>query len=542
MWVRNLLFVGLCAAALVAVAAGLYPKPNRDRDLKSGSVPADTHDIDAIVKQVDEAFRRQWDAEQLVPASRAPDLAIARRLSLALLGTIPSLEEIRWLEALPVEQRVSRYLDQILADRRYADYTAERLARAYVGVIDGPFVLYRRRRFVSWLADELHQRRPYDQIVRQLITSNGLWTDKPATNFLTVTVEPDNGKGIDENKLAARVSRAMLGVRIDCAECHDHPFDRWKQDDFQGLAAFFGEAEQQFTGIRDVAGQEFQAQDRHTLESKTVEPRTPFLQNRLPQSGTRRERLAAWITDRENRRFARAAVNRFWAILCGRPLVEPVDDLRDDGAVPPALDLLAEDFAAHDYDVGRLIRVIAGTEVYWLDSRADPDRPGHEITPTHEAAWAAFPITRLRPEQVVGAVLQSASLETLDHESHILARTMRAIQQNDFIKAYGDAGEDELEDQGGTVPQRLVMMNGELIKERTKESLPFNAATRIALLAPNHERAVETAYLTVLTRRPTQEESRHFVTRLAEPGEGGAARLEDLCWTLLNSTEFCWNH
>src|SRR5262249_48076232 len=154
-------------------------------------------------------------------------------------------------------------------------------------------------------------------------------------------------------------------------------------------------------------------------------------------------------------------------------LVEPVDDLFAAGDVPAVLKDLAADFAHHGYDLRRLIKVIAATEVFRLDSAAD-----HEITDAHEKTWAVFPLTRLRPEQVVGSVLQAASLETVDEESHILVQLAFTLGEKDFVKRYGDSGEDEFEARGGTIPQRLLMMNGQIVKEKTKEGL-LNAATRI---------------------------------------------------------------
>ena len=199
-------------------------------------------------------------------------------------------------------------------------------------------------------------------------------------------------------------------------------------------------------------------------------------------------------------------------------------------------------FAAHGFDLRRLIHVIAASEVFQLDSRSDPADPAHQITPQHEALWAAFPITRLRPEQVVGALTQASRLETIGSQSHILVKLKRLADQQGFLDRYGDAGEDELEPHGGTIPQRLLLMNGEIVKEHTRENLLANAATQIAVLASTPQRAVETAFLCVLTRRPTAEEAEHFSARLRH-GEGKmAARMEDLYWALFNSTEFSWNH
>ena len=549
MWLKNLVFVLLCLAGLSALAASLAPvhKQPRDNRLRSAqghaSEGADPSVAPAADK-VDATFLADWTKAGLTPAPQADDLTVARRLSLALLGTVPSLEELRQLESDLPGGRLDRWLETILNDRRCHDYLAERLARTFVGVQDGPFIIYRRRRFVAWLADQLQANRPYNEIEHELITDSGIWTDQPATNFVTVTIKPDQGKGPDEGELAARVSRAFLGVRLDCAECHDHPFQPWKQRDFQGLAAFFGQTKQQgLKGIVDSEG-EYEVENRLTGAKETVAPCVPFQADALPANGTRREKLAAWVTHHNNRAFGRMAANRFWAELFGRPLVEPIDDILSAAVLPAALEILADDFVEHGCDLRRLIRVIASTAVFRLSSGNDPNVPGHEITPEHEVAWAAFPLTRLRPEQVIGGLVQSASLSTIDYESHILVRIGRAGAQNDFIKRYGDLGEEEFAPQGDTIPQRLLMMNGKQLQDRIGQNILANAATHIAMLAPTDEKAVETAYLAVLTRRPTSDEARHFVAELADRADKRSRneRLEDLYWCLLNSTEFSWNH
>src|SRR5262249_30549374 len=201
-------------------------------------------------------------------------------------------------------------------------------------------------------------------------------------------------------------------------------------------------------------------------------------------------------------------VNRVWALLFGRPLAEPVDDLPAAGELHPALSLLADDFAAHGYDLHRLIRTIAATQAFRLDSA------GQGIGEEHEAAWAVFPLTRLRPEQVAGALFQSASLSTLGPQSHWFARLVLYTGRNDFVRRYGDTGEDEFDARTGTIPQRLLLMNGQIVRDQLKDGL-LSASSNIAGLAPNDRKAVEAAYLVVLSRRPTAEESAHFVGRLA---------------------------
>ena len=455
------------------------------------------------------------------------------------------------------EGEFAAWLRTILADRRSADYRAERLARALVGTESGPVILFRRRRFVSWLADQLSANRPYDAIVRHVIADAGIWTDTPATNFITVAIKPDSDEDPDPSKLAARVCRALLGVRLDCAECHDHPFQPWKQRDFQGLAAFFGQTRRSLAGIRDRDG-EYEAENRKTGKREIIPPAVPYQAELLPAAGTRRQRLAAWVTGPHNKAFARAMVNRTWALLFGRGLVSPVDNIpldvntldekvadatSGDAGPPAVLDLLADDFASHGYDLQRLLRVIAATRVFQLESRAEIDGVETAHPLPREDLWTAFPLTRLRPEQMVGSLLQAASLQTIDYQSHIVVRFFRQVREGQFVGRYGDLGGDEFDDRGGTVPQRLLMMNGELTRESTKDNLIGSAATRIAVLAPDDERAIETALLAVLTRRPTPEEARYFSSRLAAASLVNRKELlEDLYWSLLNTTEFAWNH
>ncbi|HZZ77557.1 MAG TPA: DUF1549 domain-containing protein [Gemmataceae bacterium] len=538
MWLRNLFFIGVLLSGIIGVRAALFPPPVPTHVKDFDAAPFEAGDFVTLVKKVDASIEAgiARDGDLLQPARRADDLTIARRLHLALMGTIPSLQEIRQFEAYDGKQRLQWWLEGILRDRRSSDFLAERFARVYVGTEDGPFIVFRRRRFVSWLAEEFANHRPYDQLVRNVIASEGLWTDKPATNFITVTVEQNQKNQPNPERLAARVTRAFLGIRLDCAQCHNHPFEEWKQTDFQGLAAYFGQTHQGFTGIHDGDG-ELRLENRKTGEMQTIEPRVPFRPDLVPAEGTRRQQLATWITHPQNPYFARVTVNRIWALMFGRPMLAKVDDVSSIEEVPAALRLLADDFVAHQYDLRRLIRAIAATQAFQRDSAAD-----HEITEKHEEAWAAFPLTRLRPEQVVGSVQQASSLTTLDADTHILIRVMTLGARNDFITRYGDIGEDEFENRGGTIPQRLLLMNGELVHDRTKEGI-FTAATRIGWQAPDDQAAVRTAYLAVLTREPTPREAAHFQNRLAgTTGNERSRRMEDMVWALINSTEFSWNH
>jgi hypothetical protein len=554
MWRRNLVFIAVLAVAAVALGRMLYPPavPERGRNFD----PAAIHNADFtnVVADVDGLFTASWSENGIEPAPDAPELAVVRRLSLALTGMIPSLQEIRQYETpsrqeLTPADRLQWWLAGTFADPRYGDNMAERLARATVGVDDGPPFVYRRRRFVAWLSDQMMSNRPYDAIVRDLIATNGLTTDKPASNFVVSTLNPANNNLPDRVRLASRTARAFLSVRLDCAQCHDHPFQSWKRDDFAGLAAFYGQVNFGFSGLYEKHDAEYEIDDRKTSTKKVIAPSVPVRPDLLPTEGNRRQQLAAWITHKENPWFARATVNRIWALLFGQPLVDPVDDIgtaldqidadhltaqiRLQRAV---LDRLAQDFVAHDFDLQRLIKVIVALRVFRLDSAAP-----HKLTDEHIRLYAGFPLTRLRPDQVARSFLQACSLTTVDRESNLLVRFVFASQRNTFVERYGDSGADEFDDHAGTIPQRLMMMNDPLIHERTREEF-LNSSSRIAKLAQDDPKAIEVAYLAALTRPPSPEERDHFVKRLASRQKERAAALEDLFWMLLNSTEFAWNH
>lgn len=553
MWKKNLTFALLVLGGLAVAVSMLPGSTRRSPRQKLDLVPRD-RELDRQVVRLNQSFYEMWALEPAPPANRADDLTLIRRVSLALCGTIPSLEEIRALEATNPEDPLRWWLEGTLADRRHADYLAERLGRTFVGIKDGPFLVYRRRRFMAWLSDQILQNKPYDHVVSSLIADTGLWTDAPSTNFLTVTLKPEERAHPDAMELAARVSRTFLAVRMDCAQCHDHPFDRWKQEDFHGLAAFFSQVKQGFNGIQDDEG-EYEFDHHASGQRQVLAPQVPFHRNDITTSGTLREQLAAWIIDPKNERFALATCNRMWGLMTGAPLVDPVDSIGPIESVPPPLKVLAEEFRKSGYDLRQLIRLIVASDAFQRDSRGQLDANVAQIAedaqevngPTSPAAspsFSTYPLTRLRAEQTASAVIQAATLETIDADASLISRFVKYVETETFVRQYGDAGENEMEQGLETTPQRLQMMNGQLVKNRTKNDLFVNAAPQIAELASTDEVAVQTAYLAVLTRYPSDEELQYFCQRLAtrELDVGRAQKLEDLYWALINSAEFSWNH
>ncbi|MDA0660857.1 MAG: DUF1553 domain-containing protein [Planctomycetota bacterium] len=547
------LFGGLAVAA-IGIGGSLLPQYSQPttapaRDPRAPSDWRDSRD------RLDQLLSDRWQLSQLAPAPPADSRTVARRLALALVGTIPSLEEWRLWETWPPQDRVTLWTEHLLADRRSSDFLAERFARAFVGNDNGPFLVFRRRRFVSWLSDQIHDQRPYDELVRELLAGQGLWTTEPAVNFVTSTI----GTGEEEGqpnpvRLATRTSRAFLATRLDCVQCHDDQFGGpWQQSDFHQFAAFFSGTRSTITGIRDQH-RSYRVRYVHAETEVEVPYQVPFAKELLdassiilpdvmpphvqPHQRPPRQQLAEWVTHPENRAFSRAIVNRMWGILFGKPLVEPVDDIPVKGDWPAVLVQLEGDFREHGYNLQRLVHIIANSRAFGLASHAT-----YNLTAEHEANWACFPIVRLRPEQVAGAVQQAASLQTLDSQSHILVRLATHDQRTPFIRRFGDGGEQELVPLRETMAQNLLLMNGEMVAEKTKIDLMGNAATHIAFLARTDATALQALFLAVLSREPTREEVAVYGERLANShGDERSSVLCDLAWVLLNSSEFGWSH
>ena len=546
---RRLLFAAVVLLGLSAVGATLRRRPAIQHPTDAASYLADEN-FAATLSRANGALARMASHLDGV-APQADNLTIARRISLALTGNGLSLEEIRALEAVPEEEQIEWWTSYLLEDHRWSDYIADRFSRAFVGTNDGPFLLFRRRKFNAWLSEQLYKGVGYDEIVRSMIASEGLWTDTPQVNFVTATMDDaNNGRG-DPIRLAGRTARAFLAQRIDCVQCHDDflgslnfgPSDdpvSGMQSHFHELAAFYsGTAlpEAVFQGIRE----DNKAYEYRYLGAESdvvVQPQVPFATDLLPKEGKPRSRLAAWVTHPENQAFSRAAVNRMWALMFSKPLVDPVDNIPIHSTVPEVLDVLADDFAAQGFDTRRLIRLIVSTDAFRRDSRAE-----FELTLEYEQAWAAFPITQLRPEQVAGSMFQACQLSAIDDTSSIITRLKTFGDSQNFLRGFGDRGEDEFDSDAVTIPQRLIMMNGNLVTERTKADFVANACSRIAALVSDDQEAVEIAFLCVLNRHPSKTEQEAFVEYLAEKkGRTRHQAFGDIFWAMLNSTEFSWNH
>ncbi len=506
----------------------------------------DQNDLNLSIQKANQIHDTYLQTLGLPKAEVADWLTICRRLSLALVGSGLSLEEIRELERHPTQQRESLHLRKLLADSRHHHYWAERWSRYLVGTEGGQFIVYRRRRFRIWLAEVISENRPYDQMVDDLLTAEGLWTDRPEVNFYTATFDSNDGNA-DPIRLAARTARVFLGLRIDCLQCHDDflgnvnlgdgkQLREGQQKDFHQLASFFTAAKT--NGLQGIKSgfSDYKYQYLDENQEVTVEPKVPYSEHLMPELDNPRERLAGWITHPDNIQAARSAVSHVWGLLFGRPIGETVDNLPLNEKAHPLLDTLARDFVEHEFDMRRLIRVITGLNAFRLDSRAD-----FPITEQHESEYAVFPLVQLRPEQVAGAIIQASRVKKTDRDSSLLLQFQKLAATNEFVQRFGDRGEDELEFEHVTITQRLLMMNGKMVRESVESNPILNTTAHLSMFAKDDPMVLDNAYLCVLNRLPTKPERERFLLRLGESENRGEA-IEDLMWVLTNSSELTWNH
>jgi len=294
--------VALSVLGLVVwVAAGPVVSTGGGAKTPVGGDPA------AAANRVDALIQLRWTDFSCEPAGVADDLQVFRRLALGLVGTAPSLEEIRQFEADPSPDRLQQWTARFIADSRFVEHFGARLADVFVDPASEELKPHQREHFARWLGGSLQQGRSYSALAREMIASRGSFADQPATTFVAAELGlGDQGA----ERLAARTSRAFLGQRIDCAQCHDHPFAEWTQPQFEGLAAHFGQVRFRNGSLRDTRPRPFVIEDARLEEERTVVPVVPFDLQLVPESKHLRAELATWVTHAENRRFRRAIANR----------------------------------------------------------------------------------------------------------------------------------------------------------------------------------------------------------------------------------------
>ncbi len=482
-----------------------------------------------------------WDKLQrlnLTASEPAGESTFHRRAYLSVIGRLPTGDETRaYLSDTDTKKR-AKLIDALLARPEYADFWANKWAdllrpNPYHVGIKATFT------FDQWIRDQFRKNTPYDQFVRELITAQGSTWKNGATVFYRNRREPE--------ELAPMVSRLFLGVRLDCAKCHQHPSEKWSQTDFYSFAAFFSRIGRKGQGIsapisggEEVMFVKDAGSVKHPLTGQDLLP-TPLLGAPLTIAADTDPRavLAEWATGKDNPFFAKVIVNRVWAELMGRGLVDPVDDLRDTNPPtnPALLDALAVDFRTNGHDLKKLIRAIATSHTFALSSQ--PSDTNAADTRNYSRHYRQ----RLRAEALLDAVSDVTGVAEKfdampDGSRAVEAWTVRFDSK--FLDSFGrpDPNQDPPCERSSdtTVVQALHLMNAPGLA--AKITSDKGRAAKLADGKKTPAEIVEELYLLAYNRPPTKEESELCVSKFEAKGATRRTATEDLMWALVNTPEF----
>jgi hypothetical protein len=489
-------------------------------------------------RQIDEAIDARLRAEKIAPSPRCDDAEFVRRIYLDLTGHIPSAEKAAaFLDSREPNKRAA-LIDALLAGSEYGKHQADIWqALLLPRTSDNRFLAFDK--MTEWLAKGFNENKPWDQMVRDILTAEGDLDKNGAVTYFLANLSPD--------KLTDNTTRVFLGVQLQCAQCHNHPFTNWKQDEYWGMAAFFTKV--RLTGNPRQAAQQGGTVGisesgkgrpiRLPISAKRVPPK--FLQGEQPElvSGNGyRPVLAKWMTDPKNPYFSRAMVNRLWAQFFGRGLVNPVDDMHD-GNTPSHPQLLAElsaQFAANGFNVKEFIRDLCNSAAYQRTSK--PVAGNREAGPE---LFSRMAIQVLTPEQLFDSLVQILGAPNQGNPRRrppnaAAAALRRNIMPRTLFVAFfkGDDNAEPTEYQAG-IPQVLRLMNSPQLNN-------------LAMLGPilksgkTPRQIVEHLYLAALSRRPTPHELERTLALVHKHANEPRQAYGDILWVLLNSSEFTLNH
>lgn len=499
--------------------------------------------------EIDRLFLAAWQKNGIEPAPAATDEEFVRRLYLDLAGRIPATSETREFLASESTAKRSELVDHLLDGPAFVRHFTIIWRNALIPqAFNEPGTRSLVPGFEAWLWKHFSEGTPYNKVVHELITSPidfgnnqaGLLqsANSPSAFFIVRQLQPEN--------LATGTSRAFLGVRLDCAQCHDHPFDKWKRDQFWNMAAFYSGFQRPDNADPDNQAMMMNVRENEAAHSIKV-PSTgnivnaKFLTGGEPEwkeNDQPRKILADWVTSRDNPWFAKMAVNRLWAQFLGQGIVQPVDDFSDNNppSHPDVLNLLAEQFIAHDYDLKFLVRTITATRVYQTTSRQTHDS---QSDPTQFARAA---LRGLTPEQFFDSLAEAVGYYQpyrTDNPFVIDGDTPRGR----FLELFRDENESPLLKET-TILQALAMMNGEFIDNATtlENSQTLRAVADFPLMT--NDEKLDTLFVAAFSRRPTDSERATFGKFITDGGTTGDAKsaMADIFWAMLNSSEFLLNH
>lgn len=526
-----------CRFTLFTAAAGVF--------LFCSTAPSDEPLHRSTAATIDNHVIGQLQAVRLKPSPRSTDSEFLRRVWLDIAGRIPPASVARQFPANTDPDRRERLIGDLLEHSGYVRHFTTFWGNVLIPEVKSNEDVQRLLPgFDAWLREHLARNTPYDQMVREIITTplksaaaemqmrrQGA-EQSPIAFFQAKEIAPEN--------LAAATSRIFLGIRIECAQCHDHPFDDWSQKQFWSYASFFAGIERQ--GNNGIFGQVEEVFDRREMliPDTDIVVQAGYLDGTTPQwkfrTGSRRI-LADWIVSKDNPYFARMAVNRLWGKFFGVGLVDPVDDFTSFNPCshPELLDSLAEQFIQSGFDLKFLIKAMTTSRSYQFSGVRTPE------SPTGPQQFALMPVRGLTPEQLYDSIAEATGLfEPFRVPSPGDSRRM--TQRDEILELFAN-DTDPTTEQQTSILQALALMNGQL----TASAVDLKQSRTLAAIAEfpmSTEERVASLFYASVSRPPDSGEKEKFVSWVKSGGATGdsSQALADVFWALLNSTEFATNH
>lgn len=498
-----------------------------------------------IFNYIDENVDRKLRQLQYRPSNLCSDETFVRRAYLDVIGLLPTPTEVNHFLESDAASKRSELVDSLLQRPEYARFWAQKwgdLLRVSRKLIGGNSVM----KYNRWLQNAVAKDMPYDQFVKALLTASGSTLTHPQGNYYRTAG--------DTNDAMETTSQLFLGSRIQCAKCHNHPFERWTQDNYYGLASFFHRLQRRKTGREEeiLLYSTSNGEVTHPQSGRVMQPWVPTEGSiDVPEHTDRRNAFVDWLVTPENPFFAKVEVNRIWAQLIGRGIVEPFDDFRDSNppANAPLLEALANDFTAHQFDRKTIIRRIMNSRIYQTASKTN------RFNQDDYKYFSHYTPRRLSAEQLVDALGQvTGRPKTFERVAHgtkatwLPAPDLKPHQRDkigdiEFLKVFGQPERQSAcsceRKVDTSLGQALELLNGQFLHDMLIH--PENRFRQSRKAGTSLEEIILDLYRWALCRKPTDQELQRAVSYVntSENQEGG---MEDVTWAILNKEEFLFQH
>ena len=532
-------------------------------------VPNDHPAGDYRIEQINQMVGQVWEDYELKPSAEATEGEWARRVFLDLIGRIPSVDELEEFLGDRNNDKKRKLVERLMYDDRYTDEFARHWTTFWTNLLIGRTGGTENQSKISregmqkYLRDSFAREKPYDQMVRELITATGTTVPTAdnfngATNFLIDKVEQE-----DAALATAATSQLFLGLQVQCAQCHNHPFNDWKQQKYWEMNAFFRQT-RAFDGMADgtmnavpatLADQDFAGESRRNPNEAELyyELRNGLLSvaypvfvdgQEIPRSGyvkvvNRREQLADLVVG--SPWFTKAIVNRMWGHFLGYGFTTPVDDLGPHNipSHPDLLDYLASEFASESFDLKSLMLWITLSKPYGLSSVRTKANQADDPQLGESPKFSHFYIRQMEAEQLYESLLVATDVKPTGTYAQRERIKSEWLQQ--FSQAFGNDEGQEATSFNGTITQVLTMFNGTMIRNAISTD-EGSMLYQLAYSSISEQKKIERLFLAGLSRKPNRNEQRLARLLITAHPDNPVAGLADLWWVILNTNEFIFNH